>query len=122
LFSDYNLTERGIHVLAKELHKIKDSLHQQIHFSMMGTDTSAAPLQQSFLRACDLAAVACATLNDHPNSPDETGVSIYVIDPDDPPTAAKQLQTALGTVNIHAQFVKRDALPGEFTIFIGPAP
>jgi len=122
-FSDYNLTEAGVTALADELYKIRDALGKKAELDRMSTEGTAAGFIGNFGRACDRAGVDCPVGTFHPNSPDEKGLMIYVVDPNKPPASAQELRAALLKLGIDVPFVARAGFdPLRFALFVGPKP
>jgi hypothetical protein len=122
-FSDYNLTESGVSALADELYKARDILGKRVELDRMSTDGSAGGFIGNFGRACDRAGVDCPIGNVHPNSPDEKGIMIYVIDPSRPPESAQELRRILRKIGIDVPFVARPGFgPTTFSLFVAPRP
>ncbi len=122
-FSDYNLTDAGVTVLAQELYKSRDVLGRIVELNRMATDGTASGFLSNFGRACDQAGVDCPVNMAHPNSPDEKGLLIYVLDANNPPDAAKELKSILLKLGIDVPFMPRPGFsPPYFTLFVGPKP
>jgi hypothetical protein len=122
LISGYGLTAEGIHQLANGLYKAKDHLPKVVIVQRTGSEPSSRQLTSDILVACDRSGVSCQGGGGLPNSPDETGVMIYVADPRNPPDTAKTLQSVLPDIGLHAPFVARQGPgPNDFMLFIGPS-
>jgi hypothetical protein len=117
------LTEEGVRALTTELYKLKDSL-KHIDVQRLLTDPSYTALWTGINKACDRAGIECPLSPGHLNSPDDRGIKIYVADINNPPESAKNLQGVLERLGLPSPFTLHPGgvLPGNFILFLGPAP
>jgi hypothetical protein len=122
-FSGYDLTPTGIHALADELYKLKESINSRINLQRTSSERSSTSMMSNIYTACERAGINCVISDGRPNSPDESGLMIYVADPNNPTDSAKAIQTVLERLGVHVPFIARSGIgPNDFILFVGPAP